>query len=111
MLPQNMVIYKRQPLISKVDPNFRVTIDYDLRTFLSNSLKLKNSEKKVNTRMAILEVKFNNSMPAWFQSIIQRYGLEHQPFSKYCTCLETCKPELTGKKFAEIYSNNLALAN
>ena len=73
MLPQNMVIYQRKPFISKVDQDFRVTIDYNLRTFLSDWLSVDKN---------------------WFQGIIQRYGLEHKPFSKYCNCLEVCRPKL-----------------
>lgn len=107
MLPQNMVIYERKPLISKIDPNFRVTIDYNLQTFSSDWLALKNGAWLVNPNGAVLEVKFNNLMPFWFQNILQRYGLEHQPFSKYCSSLETCRPELAAKKFIEIYQPQL----
>src|SRR3989338_2842020 len=33
MMPQSMVLYDRQPLMSKIDPQFRVPIDSNVRTF------------------------------------------------------------------------------
>lgn len=94
MYPQNMVIYQRKPLISKVDPDFRVTLDYNLHSFRSSWLTDRSVPLKVNPETAILEVKFNNILPAWFHQIIQRYSLSHMPFSKYCNSLEVCMPGL-----------------
>ena len=94
MMPQNMVIYKRKPLISKVDPNFRVTLDYDLVTYLANWLSTKKEGIAVNPNGVVIEVKFNNVLPFWFHQIIQNYNLDRQPFSKYCNSLEVCRPEL-----------------
>ncbi|MFA6254825.1 MAG: polyphosphate polymerase domain-containing protein [Patescibacteria group bacterium] len=96
MMPQNMVMYNRKPLVSKVDPNFRVTLDYNLRTYLAGWISNKKEGKLVNPGVVIIEVKFNNVLPFWFHSIIQRYNLDKRPFSKYCNSLEVCYPELTG---------------
>jgi len=108
MMPQNMVIYNRKPLISKVDPNFRVTLDYNLRTYLSNWINNSKEGKLVNPGVVIIEVKFNNVLPFWFHSIIQRYNLDKRPFSKYCNSLEVCYPDLAGS-VTEIYQSNLDL--
>jgi hypothetical protein len=114
MVPQNMVVYNRKPFISKVDSNFRVTIDYNLRTYLTNWLNIpedKKRQKNVCPDIAILEVKFNNILPAWFLNIIERFSLIYQPFSKYCNALEVCRPELTDRHIGETYQNNYKLNN
>ncbi|OGY50240.1 MAG: hypothetical protein A3J65_04385 [Candidatus Buchananbacteria bacterium RIFCSPHIGHO2_02_FULL_45_11b] len=108
MMPQNLVIYKRKPLISKIDPNFRVTVDYDLKTCLAEWLDSKRELKPVCPEVAVIEIKFNNILPFWFHQIIRRYNLEQKPFSKYCHSLEVCRPEIAHKNLAEIYQPQLA---
>lgn len=106
MVPQNMVIYDRKPLISKVDPNFRVTIDYNIRTYSASWLSDKKNRLSVNPGQAVLEVKFNNILPFWFHQLILKHNLERRPFSKYCRSLEVCRPELVGG-VKELYSLQL----
>lgn len=110
LLAQNMVIYDRKPLISKLDPNFRVTIDYNLRTYLADWLDDKKDGILVNPDQAILEVKFNNSLPFWFYRLIRKFNLDRRPFSKYCRSLEACRPGLNNN-FAEIYQSQLGILN
>ncbi|RJQ31197.1 polyphosphate polymerase domain-containing protein [Candidatus Parcubacteria bacterium] len=102
MVPQNMVIYKRKPLISKVDPSFRVTFDYELATYCSARLNDRKYGYEVMPQLAVMEVKFNNMLPFWFHQILQKYNLQRMAFSKYCRCLEVCKPELAENIF-QIY--------
>ncbi|MDD2807022.1 MAG: polyphosphate polymerase domain-containing protein [Patescibacteria group bacterium] len=94
MRPQNVVVYSRKALISKVDPGFRVTIDTNIRTHQANFLRDFGIDQTVFPGVAIIEVKFNNVMPFWFHDIITTYGLEQRPFSKYCNSLEVCYPQL-----------------
>ncbi|RJQ31653.1 polyphosphate polymerase domain-containing protein [Candidatus Parcubacteria bacterium] len=103
MVPQNMVIYKRKPLISKSDPGFRVTLDYDLVTYNSILLDDRKEGYSVLPYMAVMEVKFNNILPFWFHQIIQKYNLQRGPFSKYCRSLEICKPDLAENIF-QVYN-------
>jgi len=103
MTPQNMVIYKRMPFISKLDPEFRVTIDYDLRTYQSSWLDVERTGHLVNPEIAVLEVKFNNVLPFWFHQIIQKHNLHQRPFSKYCESLEIAKPQLNPRSIQERY--------
>jgi hypothetical protein len=107
MVPQIMVLYERKPLVSKIDPNFRVTIDYNIRAYLADWLSDKNDGKLVNPGLAVLEVKFNNVLPFWFLRIIQRYNLQTQPFSKFSNSMEVCRPELA-HRFVEmpVYLSN-----
>ena len=107
MTPQNMVVYRRRPFISKVDADFRVTIDSQLRTYMASWLDEKHAELVVAPDTAVLEVKFNNVLPFWFHQIIQRYGLAQQPFSKYCNSLEVCIPSLSVRNAVETYHPEL----
>jgi len=93
MIPKVMVKYKRKPFISKLNPDFRVTIDYDLKAYAADWINEPQAGKEICPQMAVLELKFNNSLPDWFHRIIQRYNLEQKPFSKYCNSLEAISPE------------------
>lgn len=109
MIPQNLVIYNRKPLISKVYPDFRVTFDYNLRTYMADWITDRREGKLVNPATTVMEVKFNNILPFWFHQIIQRYNLEQRPFSKYCASLEVCKPDLVNTDLAQAYQSQLGL--
>lgn len=104
MMPQNLVVYRRKPFISKIDPGFRVTIDYNVRTTPVSMITASDSLKSVTPHIAILEVKFNNVLPFWFHQIIQRYNLNQRPFSKYCQSLEVCYPELSKASMVESFN-------
>lgn len=110
MVPQAMVLYDRKPLVGKVDPQFRVTIDSNVRTFAADWLTAGGVTQPVNPGTAILEVKFNNVLPFWFHQIIQQYNLTQQPFSKYCRSIETCWPSLSAESSLAIYQSQLGLS-
>lgn len=107
MVPQNMVYYRRMPFYSKINPRFRVTIDYDIRTFPAESIFDVRKSEKVYPDFAVLEVKYDGTLPEWFQKIIQRYSLERTAFSKYCNSLEVCAPELAETHSIEKYNHFL----
>lgn len=107
MAPQNIILYKRRPLFSKVDPNFRVTVDFDIKSYQAEWLTTAGHPSSVNPGMAILEVKFNNILPFWFHSIIRKYGLEQRPFSKYCNGLEVSHPQLAFRTLSEAFQPEL----
>ncbi|OGY51294.1 MAG: hypothetical protein A3J59_02380 [Candidatus Buchananbacteria bacterium RIFCSPHIGHO2_02_FULL_56_16] len=111
MVPQVMVLYDRKPLVGRVDPQFRVTIDSNVRTFTADWLTAKGIAQPVSRGIAVLEVKFNNVLPFWFHQIIRRYNLAQQPFSKYCRSLETCQPALSAESSLEIYQAQLGLSS
>ncbi len=109
MIPQVLIVYKRKPLISKVDPNFRVTIDFDIQACPAAWLNDMGEKKPVIPNLAILEVKFNNVLPFWFHRLIQKYNLDQRPFSKYCNSLEMCRPELANTEISQYYQEQLEL--
>ncbi len=94
MIPKNLVMYKRMAFASKVDPGFRVTIDYNIQTSSVLWFNEKSEMIDVHKDLSILEVKFNNILPKWFHVIIQKYNLQRDALSKYCNSLELCEPRL-----------------
>jgi len=88
LLPKIMITYKRKPLMDKVNQGFRITFDYDIKAYPANKLFFSDRTIEVFPQKCIMELKYNNSIPAWFHRIIQRYQLERVSFSKYCRSLE-----------------------
>lgn len=92
--PKLMVIYNRAPLIGKSDKKFRVTFDTDIVAYPADWVVFNNDAVDVNPEKVILEVKYNNILPAWFHDIIKDFQLERIAFSKYCMAIEACKERL-----------------
>lgn len=91
--PKLFITYKRKALISKLDNKFRVTFDYDIKAQLNKSLALtKDKFKDVYPAGVVLELKFNNILPAWFSKLIQKYQLQRLAYSKYCNSLRVVLP-------------------
>ncbi|MFH1551730.1 MAG: polyphosphate polymerase domain-containing protein [bacterium] len=88
MLPKIMVVYKRQPLISKLDHRFRITFDSQIQTYPAKELSFSNQKTEVFPDWAVMELKYNNTVPDWFHRIVQKYQLNRSPFSKYCQSLQ-----------------------
>ncbi len=102
MRPKLFVSYNRKALISKMDKRFRVTFDYNIKTKLLNDFKdySCNNLKEVYPNGLILELKYNNILPAWFQQIIQKYQLQRIAFSKYCNSLRKVVPNLDDNNYS-----------
>ncbi len=90
LMPKIMVIYKRKPLIGRLDPRFRVTFDSQIKVYPANQLFFSEQAVEVFPKV-VMELKYNNNIPAWFHQIVQKYQLNREPFSKYCESLETCQ--------------------
>lgn len=96
MRPLLGVRYRRQPMVGRFDKKLRVTFDYDLEAYLyKDSLRKRQLDNSI-----VLEIKCNNTLPAWLAKIIQKYGLQKTSFSKYANCLEATNLKLNYKKYA-----------
>lgn len=91
LLPKIMVVYKRQPLFSKIDPGFRITFDSQIRAYPARHLSFSEEAAEVFKDGTVMELKYNNTIPAWFHQIVVKYQLNRQAFSKYANSLETCR--------------------
>ncbi len=87
--PKVIIDYNRRPFINNTGLYFRLTFDSNLRSCISKSLFNNRSPwKKCIDGYDILEVKFDTTIPAWFQKIIQSYQLNRTSISKYVLGLE-----------------------
>jgi len=91
MEPVVLVRYKRKPLVSRFDNNLRITFDYDLEAGGANSFYDHKVLNSFFPNKAVMEIKYNNSLPSWLHKIIQRHELSRVAISKYCYGIDTMK--------------------
>ncbi len=87
--PNVIIDYDRRPFINNTGIYFRLTFDSNLRACISDVLfkKIYNWKSCIDG-FEILEVKFDRTIPAWFQKIIQSFELRRVSVSKYVLGLE-----------------------
>ena len=88
--PKVLISYRRRPFISKFSSNLRITLDYDLKATNVNNGDFQNllTTNYVSPDLAVLEIKFNESLPAWVKHIISAHNLQRESFSKYASAIE-----------------------
>lgn len=87
--PNVIVDYERIPYINNTGIYFRLTFDSNLRSSISNQLFNKDYNwKKCLEGYEILEVKFDRTIPPWFQRVIQSFELKRLSVSKYVLGVE-----------------------
>lgn len=89
--PVVLVIYEREPYLSKTDPNIRITFDKGLRAVPYPGLEELYQERDVRQCLKdrfILEVKFNDYYPAWMKPIIAALGTKRESASKYVISMD-----------------------
>lgn len=85
--PKTIVDYIREPFIY-APGNVRVTLDYDIRTGLTGTdfLTLDCVMIPAGNAPAILEVKWDEFLPAVIRDVVQVPGTHTSAFSKYAAC-------------------------
>lgn len=86
LFPVVLVRYVRKPLVSKTEHDLRITLDTKI-TAGGEFLPKFDAEKEkyiCQPHLGVLEVKTNQSIPLWLQSIMRKYPFRHTRFSKYC---------------------------
>jgi hypothetical protein len=89
--PVVLVIYEREPYLSKTDPTIRVTFDKHLRSAAFPRLADLYNEKGIRYAFKdkfILEVKFNDHYPAWMKPLIGYLGVRQKSASKYVISMD-----------------------
>lgn len=92
--PVVLVVYEREPYLSKFDSTVRITFDKNLRGLGYPALEDLYSEEGLSAALSnhfILEVKFNNKFPGWLNPAISRFGLRKQSASKYVMAMDSSK--------------------
>ncbi|MCF8365960.1 MAG: polyphosphate polymerase domain-containing protein [Bacteroidales bacterium] len=90
--PVVSVVYEREAFFSKFDPNFRVSIDKNIRSLLFpkvNQLFLNNGLEVSFHNDFVLELKFSGSFPAWMSDVLFKHKLTRQAVSKYKISLDS----------------------
>ena len=89
--PKVIIDYFRKPFINKRGNYFRLTFDNNLSSTISKNLfSSQHQSKKTIPGYEILEVKFDRTIPPWFQKVIQNFQLKRLSVSKYVLGCETC---------------------
>ena len=86
--PVVVVDYKREAYVHPFE-DVRVTLDKDLRSgFSSRAIFNRNlpTVRMMEEYDMILEVKYNNHLPAYFHELIQLGSVQRSAISKYCIC-------------------------
>lgn len=89
--PSVLVTYEREPYIGQLDSKIRVTFDRNIRGIERPGLDQLFAEsgfRHLETDKVILELKFNNLMPAWLKKAVMGMSLYSRPISKYCNCID-----------------------
>lgn len=98
--PKIFVSYNRKALVGRVNKKFRVTFDYDIKAALAGDFLSYGRMKNIYPAGAVLEVKYDNVLPFWFQEIIQKYQLERLAFSKYCNAVRRLVPAFDDNNYS-----------
>jgi hypothetical protein len=92
--PVVLVVYEREPYLSKFDKTVRITFDKNLRGEGYPSVEnLYDGDRLVSAlhNKFIMEVKFNHSFPGWLNPAISKFGLKKQSASKYVMTMDAVK--------------------
>ncbi len=95
LFPVVLIRYHRTPLIPNVEKDIRITLDTNI-TAGGDSLPCFNPDIERNVLspdQGVVEVKSDQSIPLWLQSVLRRYSLSQVRYSKYCLGVD----ELYGK--------------
>ena len=90
--PKILVDYNRTPYINKSGLYFRLTFDNNIVSLSDSRLyftSLNSGWRECLAGFTILEVKFESSIPAWFQRIVQSYQLQIRSISKFVIATDT----------------------
>ena len=88
--PAALVVYDREAYVYPGQDTIRVTLDRNLRALMFPALEQIHEEGKLEAVLqdaAILEIKFSRVLPGTISWARNRFRLQSQACSKYCTCV------------------------
>ncbi|MBI5852835.1 MAG: polyphosphate polymerase domain-containing protein [Planctomycetes bacterium] len=89
--PRTIVRYDREAYVGRFDDEVRVTFDRMLRAAVTDEPVVTTERADfvpVESRRVVVEMKFNHRMPNWMDTLIHRFELRRQSFSKYGRSIE-----------------------
>lgn len=90
----NIISYRREAWIGRVDDRLRVTFDYEGKVHDPMDLstaRLSGGAAVIPDGHYVMEVKFNSAFPRWIRDIICQQHLMPRRFSKYAAGIETLR--------------------
>lgn len=97
LVPMVLVVYDREPFISKFNNDLRITFDKNIRSKVCNNIDdlfCLHKDSYYLRDYFVLEVKFNYGFPLWLSNIIREFGLVREAVSKYSMSIDYHRPEL-----------------
>lgn len=85
--PKALVTYLREAYVDPENENVRLTMDRQVRIALCQSVDFKLDLRPYVQPFGnwiILELKFNDRFPGWFNDMVQRFDLARGAAAKYC---------------------------
>lgn len=78
--------YHRRPLIPKYEDDMRITLDTRITAGGENLGAYDDKKEKsiIDPDLGVFEVKTNQAIPPWLQSLLCRYQISQTRYSKYC---------------------------
>lgn len=92
--PTALVRYSRMPFVARHDRKFRVTVDLRLEGAWRPMSLWESHLHACMPRFAIIELKCNHAVPAWFHEAIQDCNLTRVAHSKYALVVRSLHPHL-----------------
>jgi SPX domain protein involved in polyphosphate accumulation len=89
--PSALVTYERMAFKGMFEPDLRLTLDLNVRSYQNPEIDDLFREEDLRTfcdPWFILEVKFYGEMPYWVRQIVRDFQLQRQSISKYCWGLD-----------------------
>ena len=88
--PTALVVYDREAYVYPGQDTIRVTLDRNLRALMFPALEQIHEQNGLETVLqdaVILEIKFSRVLPSSIGWLRNRFRLQNQACSKYCTCV------------------------
>lgn len=83
--PKRYIAYDRLAMYGRMDSEFRVTFDTNIRSRTRNLTLFvdEGNELLLEAGWHLMEVKISNAMPLWFAKLLSKYEIYPTSFSKY----------------------------
>ena len=89
--PHIIVQYEREPLMSPHQPHFRITFNSNLTACKSPDLRYTARTRRIAPGWAVMELKYDMFLPAWFRTVPVDFDLCRDTYSKYALALEAVR--------------------
>lgn len=91
LAPKILVAYDREPYIGRLNKNFRVTFDKNIRAMENDNLFFTGNDlTDVSGNQTVMELKFTGTLPFYIKSVIEEFDLDRVAYSKYTNGVEAC---------------------